>query len=378
MITGEYPPMEGGVGAFTRELARALAAAGHEPHILTDQRAAGAADRGIHHHPRVQNWNRAFLSGGVGRWLRKIAPAVVNLQYEAAAFGMSGAVNLAPLWLPSLPLITTFHDLLPPYLFPKAGGLRQRAVFFLARRSAAVIATNGADESALRAAGCQNLRLIPIGSNIPDSPPPDYDRGAWRSRLNTPPQTFLVGYFGFLNATKGMDTLLHGVRGALAGVPDLRLLLIGGRTGTSDAANAAIADAIDGQIAALGLGERVIRTGFVDEAAVSAHLHACDTLVLPYSDGVSYRRGSFMAGLAHGCPIVTTHPRKVLPELHNGENVTLIPPDDPAALAATLRTLAADPDLRSRLGAGARVLSQRFGWESIAAQTAALFAETVT
>ncbi len=48
------------------------------------------------------------------------------------------------------------------------------------------------------------------------------------------------------------------------------------------------------------------------------------------------------------------------------------------ALGDTLRTLAADPDLRSRLGAGARVLSQRFGWESIAAQTAALFAETVT
>ncbi|MGD2078362.1 MAG: glycosyltransferase, partial [Chloroflexota bacterium] len=39
LVTGEYPPMEGGVGAFTHELATALSHLGHEVHVVTDRRA---------------------------------------------------------------------------------------------------------------------------------------------------------------------------------------------------------------------------------------------------------------------------------------------------------------------------------------------------
>ena len=40
---------------------------------------------------------------------------------------------------------TTFHDLRPPYLFPKAGPLRDYVTHRLARASDAVIGTNGSD-----------------------------------------------------------------------------------------------------------------------------------------------------------------------------------------------------------------------------------------
>ena len=39
LVTGEYPPLEGGVGAFTEQLARALHARGHEIHVITTRRA---------------------------------------------------------------------------------------------------------------------------------------------------------------------------------------------------------------------------------------------------------------------------------------------------------------------------------------------------
>ena len=35
IVTGEYPPHQGGVGDFTREIAHALADLGHEVHIVT-------------------------------------------------------------------------------------------------------------------------------------------------------------------------------------------------------------------------------------------------------------------------------------------------------------------------------------------------------
>jgi glycosyltransferase involved in cell wall biosynthesis len=51
----------------------------------------------------------------------------------------------------------------------------------------------------------------------------------------------------------------------------------------------------------------------------------------------------------------------------------LVPPYDVAALAAAIRTLVSDPDLRTRMGAAgrARVLSE-FAEETIAEQTMAL------
>jgi len=46
---------------------------------------------------------------------------------------------------------------------------------------------------------------------------------------------------------------------------------------------------------------------------LSSHVAACDVLIQPYLDGVSTRRTSFMAGLAHGRAIVTNHGRATEP-----------------------------------------------------------------
>jgi glycosyltransferase involved in cell wall biosynthesis len=62
-----------------------------------------------------------------------------------------------------------------------------------------------------------------------------------------------------------------------------------------------------------------------------------------------------------------------LPELVNRENICLVPPEDPQALAEAIVLLADDPDLRHRLGAGAQILSERFRWDKIAAETLDLY-----
>lgn len=373
LITGEYPPMQGGVGAFTRELARALVSAGHTPYVLTDQAAEGGAEAGIHLSAAIQNWNLASL-GAVQNWARHAEVEIINLQFQAAAYNMAGLIHLLPNLLRRPPLVVTFHDLLVPYLFPKAGPLRTRAVTHLARGAAGVIVTNPADEQQLiDTGGVKSLRRIPIGSNIPHTPPPDYDHVRWRRTLGIPSEAFVIGYFGFMNASKGIETLLQGMRYAIDQGAGVYLLLIGGRVGVSDPTNLGYADQIDKHIQTLNLTGRVHRTGFVGESEVSAHLLCCDLLVLPYSDGVSLRRGSFMAGLAHGCPILTTIPKVPHPEIQDGQNVALIPPDNPSALCAALLSLIANPALRAALGRGAQTLAQSFRWDQIAAETVRFF-----
>ncbi len=67
-----------------------------------------------------------------------------------------------------------------------------------------------------------------------------------------------------------------------------------------------------------------------------------------------------------------SRPYTNLPELKDGDNLLLIPPDDAAALAAALTQLADDQTLQARLSDGALALAAQVGWERIATQVRAV------
>lgn len=375
LITGEYPPMQGGVGDFTRELARELAVSAHGVHVITG-RANGRAPDDV---PAVAV-HRAVDSWGLRCWrqiatiTRRLDLQVLNIQYEPAAYGMRVGINfLASGYARRLvrqPIVTTFHDLLMPYLFPKAGPLRWQVVEYLARRSDAVIVTNAEDQAKLRA---YKLRrdpvLIPIGSNIDPALAGEFDRAAERARWGAAPDELLVGYFGFLNLSKGGEVLMQAVKLLRDQSRPVRLLLIGGRTGASDPTNAAYASQVDDLIAVLNLKAHVTATGYLPSPEVSRALLACDVIALPYVDGASLRRGSLMAALAHGRPIVTTEPRYPIDGLTHARSAWFVPHNDPAALANALAQVLANADLRQQLARGASEAARRYTWDQIAAQT---------
>lgn len=420
-ITGEYPPMQGGVGAYTAELSAALVALGAEVSVLTAIHAsqqtaeAGAMwDSG----PRRAHWEAAargeevtrgekgeIIARGVrvlpvmkhwgwGLWPRVLKHARelnvdwLHVQYQTAAFGMHPAINLAPWWWrrAGLQVAWTYHDLLVPYLFPKAGARLRRWITELPGRLVDLpIVTNEGDRLTLATRGLA-AQKSPIGSNIAarDFAPAErqalraargYDRNLAAGR---DPQTssgrhsseadVVVGYFGFLNRSKGGLTLVQTLDALVrAGVP-ARLLMIGERVGASDPTNYAYLQAVEAEITRLGLAARVAWTGRLDDAAVSAALAVCDVLLMPYEDGVSLRRGTLMAGLAHGCPIVTTYPVAPLPELTAGAHLLYVPPNDPQAAAQAVQAIINDADLAHRLRTGALQVAQGFTWQTIARQ----------
>jgi len=386
LITGEYPPDQGGVGDFTHELGQALATLGHEIHVITS--ASPDTQYGIRNtlaiHRSVPDW-------GWNSWQRiiglvgQIRPDIVNIQYQAAAYGMHPAINFLPLRLRRTPnrprIVVTFHDLKVPYLFHKAGPLRWWVNLALARWSDAVVVTNAEDFARLSTYSfIRSLSLIPIGSNIHPEPPAGYDREAWRARWGVGPADILLSYFGFLNESKGAETLIRALgrlvqSGYMQPTSNLHLMMVGGKVGSSDPTNVAYSRKIEDLIEGLGLADRVLWTGYTPQPEVSANLLASDICVLPYRDGASFRRGSFMAALAHGLPIVSTQPRIDVPELRHGENILLVPPDAPVALAEAIARLAEDANLRRQLGEGAARLAQSFTWDRIAAKTEALYKE---
>ena len=378
LVTGEFPPMQGGVGDYTRELGLALHGLGSDVQVLTSKQARPMAGMTIH--PLVERWNWSSWGTVLGL-VRQQQPDVLHIQYQAAAYGMHPAINLLPRRLGRFGderprTVVTFHDLRVPYLFPKAGPVRRWVVDELAHQCDAAITTNREDFENLRPRLDTAPTLIPIGSNIKPELPVGYVREAWRARWGAGPGDLLLCFFGFVNDRKGVDTLLETL--ALL-VSDSNhqinplLLFIGGQTGASDPTNVAYLAQMQALVAELSLEDRVCWTGYIPAEEVTASFDAADLCVLPYRDGASFLHGTFHAALAHGIPVLTTQPRVPLPELVEGDNVLLVPPEQPEALAETITRLAGAPDLCRALAEGAKVLSAQFRWEAIAADTLALY-----
>ena len=367
LITGEFPPMPGGVGDFTRSLAEEFRKQGHEIHILSRQ----GSTSGTLNISSIRGWGPSSLLA-IRAWARQRGLDIVNLQYQTAAYDMSPFIHFAPSAI-DLPLVTTFHDLRYPYLFPKAGPLRDWIVMRLARASAGVITTNQEDD--LRLAQLPSRRLIPIGSSIRHRSCSDRDaqRTRWRASVDDN-AVVVVGHFGFVNAGKGINNLIEALANLRAAGHNLRLLFIGEQRNTVDTDDdAAYLAALKKRINRLGLADSITWTGYLSDPEVASCFHAVDFMALPFTDGASYRRSSLIAAIHCGCAILTTMPTVQVEAFEHGENLWLVPPLSGEAIERGILRLMSDRDLLRRLRRGARQLSQRFDWDVIVRDSIAFF-----
>src|ERR1044072_1145876 len=191
---------------------------------------------------------------------------------------------------------------------------------------------------------------LPVPSTVPVTSSPE-EATATRA-LYAPEGGSLVGHFG----TYGQ--LIKGPLGSLLlrllsdGGPACAVLLLGQG---SEAMRAELLRSHP------QLSNRLHAAGTLASEALSRHLAACDLLLQPSPDGVSTRRTSVMAGLAHGLAVVTTS-GALTEELWEESGAVALAPagDDDALLREALRLLASH-DSRARLGAAGRKLYRERG-----------------
>jgi glycosyltransferase involved in cell wall biosynthesis len=174
---------------------------------------------------------------------------------------------------------------------------------------------------------------------------------------------FRVLAIGRLTYYKGHDILIQ----AAAELPDSRILIVG--TGERRAR-------LESLIESLGVGERVRLPGFQPETDLNALLASCDVLCLPSLERTEAFGLVLLEAMRFGKPVVVSDiPGSgagwVTREAGHG---LLVPPGDPALLAAALRELQQDSARRLSLGqAGANALRERFGIEPVAAAVVELY-----
>jgi glycosyltransferase involved in cell wall biosynthesis len=181
----------------------------------------------------------------------------------------------------------------------------------------------------------------------------------------------VVAYAGHLYAWKGVDVLLE----ALARMPDVRGLIVGGHASEPDLARTkSVAER-------LGLAGRITFTGLVEPARVPELLSQASVLVLPNTaSAISTRFTSplkLFEYMAAARPIVASDLPSIREILTDGGNALLVAPGNAEALAGAIERVLADPGLAARLARAALEAVPAYSWERRAERLEALFADVI-
>ncbi len=346
MVTGEYPPAGGGISDYTYLLNKAL-----EQERVTTVTLSGD-DTGADIRVSGWSWN---LARRVRRAASEHGCDLVHIQYQAGAFDMHPAANLLPAMLGDLPVVTTFHDLRVPYLFPKAGRVRYAAMKRMARSSDAVIVSNPVDANILVRASIP-VHEIRLG---PSLPLPDRQVDPERS----------IGFFGYPSTQKGFDLLIN----ALGRVPEAerpRLVIIGRQPPTHGSHGFHSVETVRQMTASRSI--HVEWTGYLEPQEAINRMASTGAVAFPFPAGATLRSSALIAALRCGRPVITVRPNPPghLDVLEHMPNLLTVDATDPDLLVLAITQALERPSIREDL-------PDPFQWSTIARKHRALYADLV-
>jgi glycosyltransferase involved in cell wall biosynthesis len=180
------------------------------------------------------------------------------------------------------------------------------------------------------------------------------EASAMREQLQIPQDRMVAVFVGGEWERKGLRPILH----ALTLAPDWSLVVVGRG---DERRYRELADS-------LGVSDSVRWLGVTQDVGLIYAL--ADAFVLP----TSYETFSLVTfeAAASGLPILATPVNGVSELVQDGHNGFLIEPE-PRSIAERLGQLAADPELRTRLGRAARRSALRFGREAMVAKHSELY-----
>jgi alpha-maltose-1-phosphate synthase len=371
LLTREYPPeVYGGAGVHVDYLARELAGRVD----LTVHCQGGDRPHAVAHQP----------------WVR-LAGANQALQIVSADLSMTTAVAGADLvhshtWYANLaghlaallygvPHVMTVHSLEPlrPWKAEQLGGgyaLSSWCEKVAVESAAAVIAVSAGMRADVLAAypavRPERIHVIRNGIDAREYAP-DPETHVLQ-RFGVDPYRPTVIFVGRITRQKGLPVLL---RAAASLVPEAQLVLCAGQPDTAE-----LAAEVTGLVTSL----QATRSGVIwipemlPKREIIQLLSHATTFAIPSL----YEPLGIVNLEAMACATAVVGSRVGgIPEVvADGDTGLLVPADDPAELAAALNSLLADPDRAAAMGAAGRKRAlAEFSWDTIAAQTTALYTD---
>jgi starch synthase len=371
LLTREYPPeVYGGAGVHVAYLARELASlVDVTVHCQGADRPGAVAHRPWDH---LAGANPAL--GVMSADLSMTAAAGSADVVHSHTWYANLAGHLAAL-LYGVPHLVTVHSLEPlrPWKAEQLGGgyaLSSWCERVAVESAAAVVAVSAGMRDdvlgAYPAVSPDRVRVIRNGIDTAEyAPDPATDV---LDAYGVAPDRPSVIFVGRITRQKGVPVLL---RAAAALDPAAQLVLCAGQPDTAELAaevEALVADLRAARSGVIWIPEMLPKRAVI-QLLSHATVFACPSLYEPL--GIVN-----LEAMACGTAVVASAVGGIPEVVSDGETGLLVPPDDPGALAGALNALIADPAHATALGrAGRERAVAEFGWQAVAEQTAALYAE---
>jgi glycosyltransferase involved in cell wall biosynthesis len=347
----------GGVQTAVWKLAEALAALGHEVSVFG---GAGTIQPPVHNNVSVHTFpfTPRERVPDLGSRFRRIVERLSFARHARHAFA-AGNYDWAVLTKP--------FDFYWPWILPK--GCRTRFCFmsggtdffagdrFLSRRVAAWVAASQFNAWQIHARYKRWPKVIYNGVEI-DKFTPGVCDDTLRARLGIAPDTMLFAFAGRLVGWKGMGVALKALADAPMHDVNAKLLIVGDGPQKPELQQLA---------QSLGLTGRVLFHEPVPHDRLPALYGTVDAGVFP-SIGDEAFGITIAEAMSCGKPVIASHIGGI-PEVvgNEGSCGILVPPGDPAALAAAMRALASDRGRCRRMGEAARArAAARYTWRAAA------------
>jgi D-inositol-3-phosphate glycosyltransferase len=225
----------------------------------------------------------------------------------------------------------------------------------------------------LYGAEANKIAVVPCGVDLDLFHPIPLDEA--KQVLGLPLERCIILYVGRIEPLKGIDTLLRAIALIAPEMPcwqdELSVIIIGGAPGAGvEQVNAELAR-LERLRAELGIEELVTFLGAKDQDTLVYYYSAAEMVVMP-SHYESFGMVALEA-MACGTPVVASKVGGQTFNVQNGRTGFLVPDRDAEALAAKIRLLLKDRELRQQLGSQAVRWARRYGWPVVANQILDLY-----
>jgi glycosyltransferase involved in cell wall biosynthesis len=381
-IVSTYPPRRCGLAAFSQNLRSALSLAAPDWRVDVVAVDRGGLDYGDEVLAVIdQDSAQSYLDAAT-----VIAMAGVDIVIIEHEYGIFGGVNgrfvldlTAQLRRRAVPYVVTLHTVTATPTPGQAAVLRELCAgavaltVFTCAAGRTLVGTGLVDPA--------RVEIVPHGApavlgDPATAPPPG---PALAAALHGWADAPVLTTFGLLGPGKGLAQVIAALPALRGAHPDIRYVIAGAtHPEVLRGSGEAYRHGLMSLARRLGVSASVdFIDAFLSESEL-AHLLARTTLyVTPYHGLEQSSSGTLAFAIAAGCAVVSTpyqYAREMLGGRADATPGVLVPEGDPAALAAAVSSLLAQPGRLARARAAARLAGAGLAWPTVAARYAAVFA----
>ena len=368
IVNSFFPPWRGGAETYVYNLSKHLQKRGHQATVIC---SSPPLNPGVHRVNRVTVKRLTMLARIYGTpvmpelaWtLARERADIIHANFPSPYIAfLSSAMSR----FRKMPAVLTWHNDLPPVTTAARilvlSHDRLVLPFYLPQFSF-IIATSETYAASSPILSLAKNRVVVVRNGVDTVRfNPKVRPDEMRSRLNLGGSkvVLFVGALTRWHRYKGLDVLIKSIA-LLKNAPSTpRLLVVGGGELLAEYVRLT---------SELGIRDRVIFAENVPDDDLPKYYACSDLLAQPSKDRSEGFGLTILEANATGKPAVGTTVGGIPSVIRDGYNGLLVPPNNPKALADTIRKAMADDGLLKQMGKNGRVFAEQHDWSIVAEQT---------